>query len=94
MNIFSEYSQPTIDFIWSLLADAYEDEDKLDKLLEEIADEVFEEVEEILEEMERSGKIDLTKKIRLGEHPAIYNALKDIENREWRRFTDWCWIGY
>ena len=88
MNIFSEYSQPTIDFIWSLLADAYEDEDKLDKLLEEIADEVFEEVEEILEEMERSGKIDLTKKIRLGEHPA------DIENREWRRFTDWCWIGY
>lgn len=94
MNIFSEYSQPTIDFIWSLLADAYEDEDKLDKLLEEIADEVFEEVEEILEEMERSGKIDLTKKIRLGEHPAIYNALKDIENREWRRFTDWCWVGY
>ena len=35
MNVFSEYSQPTIDFIWQLLEDAYEDEDELDKILDE-----------------------------------------------------------
>ena len=93
MNIFSEYSQPTIDFIWELLEDAYEDEDKLDKLLVEIADEVFKEVIKILTDLQKSGKIDLEKKIRLGDHPAIYKALKDIEYKEWRDFTEWCWIG-
>lgn len=94
MNVFSEYSQPTIDFIWELLEDAYEDEDKLDKLLAEIADEVFKEVREILTDLQKSGKIDLEKKIRLGDHPAIYQALKEIERKEWRDFTEWCWIGY
>lgn len=44
--------------------------------------------------MQKSGKIDLEKKIRLGDHPAIYKALKDIETKEWRAFTEWCWIGY
>ena len=94
MNVFSEYSQPTIDFIWRLLEDAYDDEDDLDKILEEIADEVFAEIKKILLDMEKSGKIDLEKKIRLGEHPAIYQALKEIERQEWREFTEWCWIGY
>ena len=64
MNVFSEYSQPTIDFIWELLEDAYEDEDKLDKILDEIADEVFAEVKKILLDIEKAGKIDLEKKIR------------------------------
>lgn len=94
MNVFSEYSQPTIDFIWKLLEDAYKDEDKLDKLLAEIADDVFKEVKKILTDMEKSGRIDLEKKIRLGDHPAIYQALKEIERKEWRDFTEWCWIGY
>ena len=94
MNVFSEYSQPTIDFIWELLEDAYEDEDKLDKLLAEIADDVFKEVRKILTDLQKSGRIDLEKKIRLGDHPAIYKALKDIEYKEWRDFTEWCWIGY
>ena len=93
MNIFNEYSQPTIDFIWALLAAAYEDEDKLDKILEDIADDVFKEVSKILKDLEKSGRIDLNKKIRLGDHPAIYKALKDIENKQWHRFTEWCWIG-
>ena len=94
MNVFSEYSQPTIDFIWELLKKAYEDEDKLDKVLAEIADEVFEEVKKILLDMQKSGRIDLEKKIRLGDHPAIYQALKEIERKEWREFTEWCWMGY
>lgn len=94
MNVFSEYSQPTVEFVWSLLKEAYEDEDKLDKLLAETADEVFAEVKEILLDMEKSGKIDMSKKIRLSEHPAIYRALKDIECNEWYKFTEWCWIGY
>lgn len=94
MNVFSEYSQPTVEFVWSLLKEAYKDEDKLDKLLAETADEVFAEVKEILLDMEKSGKIDMSKKIRLSEHPAIYRALKDIERNEWYKFTEWCWIGY
>lgn len=93
-NLFDEYSQPTIDFIWGLLEDAYKDEDKLDKILKEISDDVFEEVKDILLDMEDAGEIDMSQKIRLGDHPAIYKALKDIENREWREFTEWCWIGY
>ena len=44
--------------------------------------------------MEKSGRIDLEKKIRLGDHPVIYQALKEIERKEWRDFTEWCWIGY
>lgn len=92
-NLFNEYQEPTVEFIYSLLAKAYEDEEYLDGLLEDIADDVFKELEQILKDMEKSGKIDLEKKIRLGDHPAIYKALKDIENREWRQFTEWCWIG-
>lgn len=88
MNIFSEYQDLTVDLIFDLLEDAYEDEDEIDRALMILADEVFEEVRQILEEM------DLTQKIRLEEHPAIYRALKEIENNEWRRFTDWCWMGY
>lgn len=94
MNVFSEYEQLTIDKIYELLEKAYEDEDKLDKLLQEIADEVFEELAEILRDLEKSGKIDLSQKIRLGDHPMIYKALKEIEEKEWREFTEWCWIGY
>ena len=93
-NFFSEYSQPTVDHIYELLARAYEDEEKLNDLLEDIAREAFKELEKILLAMEKQGKIDLEKKIRLGDHPAIYRALKEIENREWREFTEWCWIGY
>ena len=58
MNVFSEYSQPTIDFIWELLEDAYEDEDKLDKILDEIADEVFAEVKKILLDMIQKKRYD------------------------------------
>ena len=92
-NFFSEYSQPTVDYIFELLAKAYEDEEKLTELLEDIADEVFKELEKILSTMEKQGRIDLDKKIRLGDHPVLYKALKEIENREWREFTEWCWIG-
>lgn len=94
MNVFSEYSQPTVDLIYRLLAEAYEDEDKLDKILVEIADDVFKELKGILKDMEKSGKIDLDKKIRLRDHPAIYQALKEVETQQWHRFTEWCWIGY
>lgn len=44
--------------------------------------------------MQKSGKIDLNKKIRLRDHPAIYKALKEIEYKQWRDFTEWSWIGY
>lgn len=94
MNIFNEYKELTIEKIYDLLEQAYEDETKLDKILEEIADEVFADLEKILRKLEKDGKIDLSQKIRLGDHPAIYKALKEIENEEWRRFTEWTWIGY
>ena len=77
MNVFSEYSQPTIDFIWQLLEDAYEDEDELDKILDEIADEVFAEVKKILLDMEKSGKIDLEKNIDISDEEIIKMSIKN-----------------
>ena len=59
MNIFNEYKELTIEKIYDLLEQAYEDETKLDKILEEIADEVFADLEKILRKLEKDGKIDL-----------------------------------
>lgn len=60
MNIFNEYKELTIEKIYDLLEQAYEDETKLDKILEEIADEVFADLEKILRKLEKNGKIDLS----------------------------------
>ena len=94
MNVFSKYSQPTIEKIYELLKEAYKDQTKLDKILMEIADEVFKDLEKILTKLEKDGKINLEEKIRLGDHPALYRALKEIERKEWEKFTEWTWIGY
>lgn len=93
MNRFSKYSKPTIELVLSLLAEAYAEEAKLDKVLERISEEVFAEVKKEIEKMAKDGKIDLSKKINLHNHPAIYTALKRIEQKEWDKIMEFAWIG-
>lgn len=93
MNRFSKYSKPTIELVLSLLAEAYDKEAQLDKILERISDEVFAEIKEELEKMIRDGKIDLDKKVNLHNRPAIYTALKRIEQKEWNKLMEYTWIG-
>jgi hypothetical protein len=41
MNRFSKYSEPTLRLVLELLADAYEEEAKLDKILNAISEELL-----------------------------------------------------
>ena len=93
MNRFSKYSKPTIELVLQLLAEAYDKEAALDKVLERISDEVFAEVKAELEKMIRNGKIDLSKKVNLHNRPAIYTALKRIEQKEWDKLMEYTWIA-
>lgn len=90
---FNRYVEPTIELVLSLLAQAYADEDKLDKILAQLSEEVFKELAKEIKRLERDGKIDLKKKIDLNNNPAILTALKQIERDQLRKFTDYIWIG-
>lgn len=79
--------------ILQLLADAEEQNLYLDRTLQELADEAFSEIVQELQQLEKNGKIDLSEKFPLENYPSVYKLVKDIENRQWRRFTDWCWMG-
>lgn len=94
VNIFSEYSKPTADLLLSLLADAYEDETKLDRYLAAIIDEVSKETIELIKSLSDEYGIDLNQKINIRDYPALFSAVKQIENKEWERLTEWYWIGY
>jgi len=58
-----------------------------------LSEEVFAEVIKELQELEKDGKIRLDEKIRLRDHPGLFAIVKDIEQREWRKFVDWAWMG-
>ena len=90
---FNRYVKPTLELVLSLLAEAYEDEAKLDKILAELSEEVFAELEKEITKLAKNGKIDLTKKIDLYNNPALLTALKRIEAEQLKRFTEYCWIG-
>lgn len=90
---FNKYTKPTVELVLSLLASAYEDELKLDKVLKELSDEVFAEIVKELRLLEKNGKIDLEKPFDLRRNGATYQALKRIETLQLRRFTDYCWMG-
>lgn len=94
VNIFSEYSQPTAELLLSLLADAYKDETKLDKGLASIMKDVVEETTELLRSLYDEYGIDLNQKIHIRDYPALFQAVKEIENKEWQKMTEWFWIGY
>ena len=90
----NRYAQPTIELVLSLLARAYEDEAKLDRVLQELSDDVFQELAKELTKLEKSGKIDLSKPFDLRRNPNVYQALKHYETIQLRRLTDYYWIGH
>jgi hypothetical protein len=76
---FNKYTQPTIELVLSLLADAYEDEAYLDRALVKMSEEIFAELLKEIEKLAKDGKIDLQKKIDLNNNPMLLMALKKIE---------------
>lgn len=90
---YNQYVEPTLKLVLSLLAQAYEDEAKLDKVLAEISEEVFKELEKELKRLAKEGKIDLDAKIDLYNNPSILMALKRLEHQELQKFTEYIWIG-
>ena len=90
---FNPYVKPTLELVLSLLAAAYEDEAYLDRVLSKMSEEVFAELKKEIEKLVKDGKLDLQQKIDLNNNPAILMALKRIEQKELRRFTDYIWIG-
>ena len=85
--------KPTVELVLTLLAEAYEDEDKLDKLLAKLSDEVIEDLKEALKDLIKRGKLDLDAKINLANHPDLYRALKEIERDKLNKLTEYYWIG-
>lgn len=90
----NRYAQPTIELVLSLLAQAYEDEAKLDRVLKELSDDVFRELAKELTNLEKSGKIDLSKPFDLRRNSNVYQALKRYETIQLRRLTDYYWMGH
>lgn len=90
----NRYAQPTIELVLSLLAQAYEDEAKLDRVLKELSEDVFRELAKELTNLEKSGKIDLSKPFDLRRNSNVYQALKRYETIQLRRLTDYYWIGH
>ena len=91
---FNKYVKPTVELVLSLLADAYADEDKLDKILKELSEEVFAELAKEIQRLADDGKINLDKKIDLYNNPALLTALKRIESEQLKKLTEYYWIGY
>lgn len=90
---FNKYAKPTVELVLTLLAEAYEDEDKLDKLLAKLSEEVIEDLKEALKDLIKRGKLDLDAKINLANHPDLYRALKEIERDKLHKLTEYYWIG-
>lgn len=90
---YNRYVEPTLKLVLSLLAEAYDEQDKLDKVLAHLSEEVFKELVKEIKRLERDGKIDLEKKIDLNNNPAILTALKQIERDQLHKFTDYIWIA-
>lgn len=88
-RIHNEYEELTVALVLELLADAYEEDNKLNRYLYGLSERVFKDLVKELKKMEKDGKIVLNEKIKLYNHPEIYRALKELENKEWRRFTEY-----
>lgn len=88
------YIEPTVELVLFLLAEAYDAEDRLDKILEKLSDEVIKDLINALTLLEKKGKIDLKAKINLANHPALYYELKKVERESLHKLTDYYWIAY
>jgi hypothetical protein len=74
-----------------MLEEAYHYQLMLDHELDELADKVF---KELMKELKKLDKIDLDTKIRLIDHPDLYQAVQELERKEFERFTYWSWVGF
>lgn len=74
-----------------MLEEAYHYQLMLDHELDELADKVF---KELMKELKKLNKIDLDTKIRLIDHPDLYQAVQELERKEFERFTYWSWVGF
>lgn len=90
---FNEYAEPTVELVLALLAEAYKDEDRLDKILAKLSEEVIEDLKEALKDLIKKGKLDLDAKINLANHPDLYRALKEIERDKLNKLTEYYWMG-
>lgn len=91
---YNQYVKPTVELVLALLADAYQDEKKLDHVLKEISEGVFSELKAELTKLEKSGKIDLSKPFDLHRNANVYQALKRVETIQLRRMVDYYWVGF
>lgn len=53
------YAKPTVELVLLLLAEAYNDESKLDRVLYKLSKEVFADLQDALLELVKKGKLDL-----------------------------------
>ena len=53
------YSKSTVELVLLLLAEAYNDESKLDRVLYKLSKEVFADLQDALLELVKKGKLDL-----------------------------------
>lgn len=92
-HIHNEYEELTVALVLELLADAYKNDNKLERYLNDISEETFKECIKELKKLEKDGVLVPQEKIKLYNHPKVYMALKEIEEKEWRRFTEYFWIA-
>lgn len=88
-HTYNQYEELTIALVLELLEDAYEEDSKLERYLYDLSEETFKDLVKRLKKMAKDGKINLNEKIKLYNHPDVYRALRQIENEEWRRFTEY-----
>ena len=92
MNIFTKYSRPTAKFLLSLLEESYQDEIKMDHILDQYSREVLKEYKKLIENLTSEGRIYLDKEVPIRNYPYIYNELKKIEQKEWDTIMERAWI--
>ena len=93
LHHLNRYAQPTVELVLTLLAEAYKDEDGLDKILAKLSEEVINDLREAIQELVKKGKLSLDAKINLANHPDLYAALKEIEREKLHRLIEYYWIG-
>lgn len=92
MNIFTPYSRPTAEFLLSLLEKSYQDQIKMDRILDQVSREVLKEYKKLIKDLEKDGRIYLDKEVPIRNYPNIYKELKEIERREWDNLMERAWI--
>ena len=90
----SKYAEYTVAFILTLLAEAYQNEDKLDKILAKLSDDIFNNIIKLLKQIGDKKNIDLfNEKINLSNYPELYRILRNAEQEQLHNFTTYWWMA-